>query len=95
MMKRDEMDMRPAGPPREIYHLLVFPKKILTKCAICGSIRDHRGDWKRSAPYLERHGELEFSHGLCADCLEKHYPEFANRIPENGIPWNRIPGSGV
>jgi K+-sensing histidine kinase KdpD len=55
--------------------------KILTGmlpiCANCKDIRDDRGYWKRIEEYLSQHSEVEFSHGVCPDCMAKLYPEYA------------------
>ncbi|MDB5050976.1 MAG: histidine kinase [Fibrobacteres bacterium] len=56
--------------------------KILTGmlpiCANCKDIRDDRGYWKRIEEYLSLHTEVEFSHGVCPDCMAKLYPEYAD-----------------
>ncbi len=53
---------------------------MLPICAGCKSIREDNGYWKRIEDYLQVHSELEFSHGICPDCVEKLYPEFAGVI---------------
>ncbi|MDO9264942.1 MAG: hypothetical protein Q7U02_13320, partial [Desulfosalsimonadaceae bacterium] len=42
-------------------------------CAICKNIRDDKGCWNRIETYVSDHSEAEFSHGLCPDCVKKHY----------------------
>jgi|GEM_PF-4583043 len=53
---------------------------MLPICSGCKSIREVNGYWKRIEDYLQVHSELEFSHGICPECLEKLYPEFAGVI---------------
>jgi|GEM_PF-5033740 len=50
---------------------------LLPICANCKKIRDDEGYWNRLEEYLATHGNIRFSHGICPDCLEKLYPEFA------------------
>lgn len=47
---------------------------ILPICAHCKKIRDDAGSWDQLERYLSRHTDVEFSHGICPDCLERHYP---------------------
>jgi hypothetical protein len=53
---------------------------LLPICSGCKSIREDNGYWKRIEDYLQVHSELEFSHGICPDCVEKLYPEFAGVV---------------
>jgi len=49
---------------------------ILPMCSFCNKIRDEKGEWVRVDAYIYRHSEAKISHGLCPDCLKKHYPDF-------------------
>ncbi len=49
---------------------------MLPICSICKNIRDDKGYWNCIESYFSEHSELVFSHGLCPDCAQKHYPEF-------------------
>lgn len=48
---------------------------IIPICAHCKQIRDDEGMWKRIEEYIHAHSEARFSHGICPDCVKKHYPE--------------------
>jgi PAS domain S-box-containing protein len=48
-------------------------------CAGCKKVRDDEGYWHQVEEYMRRHSEVEFSHGLCPDCVERLYPDFAAR----------------
>jgi DNA-binding response OmpR family regulator len=52
---------------------------ILPVCSHCRKIRDDEGDWHQMDHYLQRHADLAFSHGLCPDCKEEHYPELKEK----------------
>ena len=51
-------------------------KGIVPICSFCKKIRDDKGFWTQVEDYIRKHSEADFSHGLCPDCAEKHYPEF-------------------
>lgn len=46
---------------------------ILPICMHCHKIRTDDQAWQRLESYIEVHSEARFSHGLCPDCMEKHY----------------------
>jgi DNA-binding response OmpR family regulator len=46
-------------------------KGLLPICAYCKSIRDDSDYWHRVEHYLSEHSGLEFSHGICPNCLER------------------------
>jgi len=48
---------------------------LLPICASCKKIRDDKGYWNRLESYLSEHSNVEFSHSVCPDCVEKLYPE--------------------
>ena len=48
---------------------------ILPICMHCKKIRDDKGYWNKLEDFIQSHSQAEFSHALCAACLEKHYPE--------------------
>ncbi|HCK99747.1 MAG TPA: hypothetical protein DHW42_06560 [Candidatus Marinimicrobia bacterium] len=58
-----------------------IPDGFLPICAACHKIRDEQDIWHPVADYLSKHTNLEFSHGMCPDCIKEFYGEKA---------WNRI-----
>jgi DNA-binding response OmpR family regulator len=48
---------------------------IIPICMHCHKIRNDSESWQRIDRYIEEHSSAMFSHGLCPDCLAKHYPE--------------------
>ena len=48
---------------------------ILPICMHCRRIRTDQESWEGLESYIQDHSEAEFSHGLCPECLEKHYPK--------------------
>jgi len=55
---------------------------LLPICAGCKKIRNDRGYWQGLEQYLSEHAEVQFSHGLCPECLAKYNPPEA----EGGFP---------
>jgi len=47
---------------------------IIPICAHCRQIRDRNGDWTGIEEYIQHHSGAKFSHGLCPDCAQQHYP---------------------
>jgi len=48
---------------------------ILPICSFCKKIRDDKGYWNQIEDYIHKHSDAEFSHGICQECVEKHYPD--------------------
>jgi len=48
---------------------------ILPICSSCKKIRDDKGAWQHLEAYISQHTDAEFTHGLCADCAQKMYPD--------------------
>ncbi len=49
---------------------------LLPICSYCKKIRDDKGYWNQIDDYIRDHSEVEFTHGICDDCVQKYYPEF-------------------
>ena len=48
---------------------------IIPICCICKNIRDDEGYWERIEEYMTKHSDAMFSHGICPECIKKHYPD--------------------
>jgi PAS domain-containing protein len=48
---------------------------LLPICANCKKIRDDLGYWRSVEDYVGAHTEVEFTHGICPDCMNKLYPD--------------------
>lgn len=53
---------------------------IVPICSYCKQIRDDKGYWNQVEAYVAKHTDAEFSHGICPDCMKKHYPKFVDKI---------------
>lgn len=49
-------------------------QELLPICSHCKKIRDDKNYWHDVAVYISDHSEIRFSHGVCPDCLARHYP---------------------
>ena len=52
---------------------------ILPICSFCHKIRNDQESWERIEKYITDHSEARFSHGICPECAEKHYPQFLKK----------------
>ena len=50
---------------------------LLPVCCFCKKIRTDKGNWEQIEKYISDHSEAQFSHGLCPECAELHYPGMA------------------
>jgi ligand-binding sensor domain-containing protein len=44
---------------------------LVPTCAWCKRIRDEGGRWQRFEAYVSAHADVEFTHGICPDCLAR------------------------
>ncbi len=51
---------------------------LLPICANCKKVRDDKGYWQQIEYYVSHHSDARFSHGLCPECIEALYPEYAD-----------------
>ena len=68
---------------RELQKALAELKRLsglLPICASCKKIRDDKGYWNQIEAYIRDHSEVEFTHGMCPECMKKLYPDFDDSI---------------
>jgi len=53
---------------------------LLPICASCKKIRDDRGYWNQLEQYIGDHSQAAFSHGICPDCVQRLYPDVAEKV---------------
>ena len=44
-------------------------------CSHCHRIRDDQGYWNRLEKFIQDRSEAQFSHGICPECVAKHFPD--------------------
>lgn len=52
---------------------------LLPICSHCKKIRDDEGYWQNVETYIAKRSDAVFSHGICPDCLNEFYPQFAKK----------------
>ncbi len=53
-------------------------------CSHCKKIRDDSGYWQKVEEYLSQHSDVDLSHGICPECLQKYYPQQYKKMKEKG-----------
>jgi len=69
----------------ELEEALTRVKKLeglISICMHCKRIRDEESAWHRLENYIEKHSDAVFSHALCKQCAEEHYPDLAHKLTE-------------
>lgn len=51
-------------------------KGLLPICSHCKNIRDDHGSWRHMEEYISERSDAVFSHSICPECMEVHYPEY-------------------
>jgi two-component system, cell cycle sensor histidine kinase and response regulator CckA len=51
---------------------------LLPICASCKKIRDDNGYWQQVETYIQKHANVDFTHGICPDCVKQLYPEYSD-----------------
>jgi len=63
---------------RELQKVLSEVKQLsglLPICSHCKKIRDDKGYWNQIEAYIQDHSDAKFSHSICQECAQKHYPD--------------------
>lgn len=64
-------------------------------CMHCKRIRNQSKLWEKVETYIEKRSGARFSHALCAECLEKHYPDDEEDAPSAAGPSASAPAAGT
>ena len=73
-----ELQSSLANHVEELQEAVSHIKKLqgmLPICMYCHKIRNDQESWEQIDKYLTAHSDATFSHSLCPECLDKHYPE--------------------
>jgi hypothetical protein len=75
-----DMQVRLRATVQQLEHTLHEVKTLqglLPICANCKKIRDDHGYWQQVETYLTERTNVTFTHGICPDCMQRLYGEFA------------------
>ena len=53
-------------------------------CASCKQIRDDKGFWIDVEHYIAARADVDFSHAMCPNCMEKQYPKIYAKLKAEG-----------
>jgi len=59
-------------------------ESLIPICSHYKKIRDDSGFWGNVEHYISKHSNVDFSYGICPDCLQKHYPEQYDKMKIRG-----------
>lgn len=72
-------------------HRVTQLEKLLPTCSYCRKIRGKDNRWHNIEAYIEKQTSVQFSHGICPECLEKVFPDYARKKKERpGLPFSAI-----
>lgn len=73
---RDLMEIRQLYYDlKEAHSRIKTLEGILPICSFCKKIRTDEGSWQQIESYIHDRSGTKFSHGVCENCVKKHYPE--------------------
>ncbi|MBD2104279.1 GAF domain-containing protein [Leptolyngbya sp. FACHB-261] len=52
-------------------------------CSYCKGIRNDQGCWSTVEKFIKQHSDVDFTHGVCNDCMRQHFPEVAKVLLED------------
>ena len=70
----DEIIMR-NGEYNEVLGNINKMTQLLPVCQSCKKIRTDNGDFVQLEEYISSNSNIDFSHGICPDCVKKLYPD--------------------
>ncbi len=71
---------RTASQTRILSRHVQMLEGLLPICSYCKNIRDDNSEWHPIEKYIQERTPAKFTHGICPDCLRKHYGE---------MPWGQ------
>ena len=62
-------------------HEIQVLRGLIKICSYCKKIKNDQGTWQQIELYIREHTEAEFSHGICAECIDSHFPTLKGLSP--------------
>lgn len=87
MENRRKAEQKNENLIRELQKALADVKVLsgmLPICAYCKNIRNDKGYWQAIETYIHEHSAAVFSHGICSECMKKHYPDIYETLKKKG-----------
>lgn len=54
---------------------LNYLENIMPTCSSCKKVRMDPEFWESVEQFIKERSNIDFTHGICPDCIEKYYPE--------------------
>ena len=51
-------------------------RELIPICMYCKNVRNDQGFWNKVEDYIGKHMNVDFSHGICPNCMKKYYSEY-------------------
>ncbi len=67
---------RNANQYRRLSREVQLLEGLIPVCSFCKKIRDENDQWQPMEKYIMARSTVSFSHGVCPDCVQKHYGNF-------------------
>jgi hypothetical protein len=64
---------------------------LLSMCSYCRRVRDSKQQWITLEQLVSAHTEADFSHGICPECLPKHFPESIEKPVTKALLSGTVP----
>lgn len=58
-------------------HKINLMEGLIPICSYCKGIRNDQGFWLTVERFIEEHADVNFTHGVCDDCMRQQFPEVA------------------
>jgi hypothetical protein len=83
---RYRAEARTAAQLRDALHNVRTLQGLLPICSHCKKIRNDDGYWQQVESYIGQRSDARFSHGICPDCAQEHYPGLLDedKVPTSG-----------
>lgn len=81
-----DLELELAEKIRELKDALDHVKQLqglLPICMYCKKIRDDTDTWKNIEIYIEEHSDAMFTHSICRECRQKHYPDLVAKTSKS------------
>ncbi len=56
-------------------------RQVIPICANCKRIRNDQEYWEHVEAYFKSHLDIDFSHGICPECVRRLYPDLYSKLP--------------
>ena len=80
--QKDELDRLNQELQKRLEEIKVL-QGFIPICASCKKVKNLEGMWDDIEHYIESRSDVEFSHSLCPECMEKLYPDIYKRMKQN------------